>query len=360
MAATKVFISYAHESSALSDFVLKLANDLRKNNIDAEIDQYEESPPEGWPKWMMRQIQEAEYVLVFCSKLFYDRANDFSGGSQGLGAKWETSLILQQLYEANTNNSKYIPVIINKDSSVFIPLPLKPYTYYNLENADDKERLLNRLKGQSKSKRPILGQDGENEPLPQKERKTLFLTTIINLELWNKASWNGMAFISDPSLRRPPIVGFVFDDDKAGNEIFAELKAQFGQADKDEEIRLSFISGISDANPQNYKVHIGTSFDSFKKKIDDNELDQENTLVMSVSRIHQMTPPKDSKNIEVFKHSFNYFKKYYITNILGGQSNPRPNFDHLIEKTKIHFRSKSEIGENKNDEDYVVFNKTKT
>ena len=105
--ATKVFISYAHESTELANTVLGLSDYLRSQGIDAEIDQYEESPPEGWPKWMMRQVQEAEYVLIVCSKLFYDRANDFTGKDEGLGVKWETSLILQQLYESNTNNTKF-------------------------------------------------------------------------------------------------------------------------------------------------------------------------------------------------------------------------------------------------------------
>lgn len=43
----KVFISYAHESTELSDSVLQFSNYLRSQGIDSEIDQYEESPPEG-------------------------------------------------------------------------------------------------------------------------------------------------------------------------------------------------------------------------------------------------------------------------------------------------------------------------
>ncbi|HCG5919274.1 TPA: TIR domain-containing protein [Vibrio parahaemolyticus] len=125
----KVFISYAHESEELSDSVLQFSNYLRSQGIDSEIDQYEESPPEGWPKWMMRQVQEADYVLVVCSRLFYERANDFSGSNQGSGVKWETNLILQQLYNLNTNNTKFIPIVFERASLDYIPLPLQPYTH---------------------------------------------------------------------------------------------------------------------------------------------------------------------------------------------------------------------------------------
>lgn len=48
----KVFISYAHKNQAYEDKVLELANRLRSEGIDAMIDQYEEAPPEGWPRWM--------------------------------------------------------------------------------------------------------------------------------------------------------------------------------------------------------------------------------------------------------------------------------------------------------------------
>jgi hypothetical protein len=69
--AIKVFISYAHESAELSNNVLEFSNLLRKKGIDSEIDQYEEAPAEGWPKWMMRQVQQADFVLVCCSKFFF-------------------------------------------------------------------------------------------------------------------------------------------------------------------------------------------------------------------------------------------------------------------------------------------------
>jgi SEFIR domain-containing protein len=48
----KVFISYSHDSEEHAARVLRLANDLRRDGIEASIDQYITAPPEGWPRWM--------------------------------------------------------------------------------------------------------------------------------------------------------------------------------------------------------------------------------------------------------------------------------------------------------------------
>jgi len=355
----KVFISYAHESEALSDSVLTLSNFLRSKGIDSEIDQYEEALREGWPKWMSRQIQEADYVLVVCSELFHTRANDHSGDESGLGVKWETNLILQQLYNLNTNNDKYIPIIANGGSKKYIPLALQPYTYYEYTRKEDLEKLKNRILGISKSKRPDLGVEQESaesvKPLDPKERKSMFFSSIIDIDLWNRAKWRGMAFVSDPSLSAPPIAGFVFEDDAAGDEIFSSLKRQFGDIDLEDEIRLSFIGDISEKEPLDYKVHIGSEWPVIVKKMESAGLNPHESLFMGITRIHEMNPPEGSKNLDVFKHAYNYFKKYYITNVKVIDGQLQPEFHNLIEKKKVYFRAKSDVIKNPNDEDIVVF-----
>ena len=355
----KVFICYAHESEKLSDSVLELSNYFRSQGIDSEIDQYEEAPSEGWPKWMMRQVQEADYVLVVCSEMFYKRANDSSGNDDGLGVKWETSLILQQLYTLNSKNKKYIPIIYSANDKKHIPLPLQPYTYYEYTKEEKREQLRDRVLGIAKSKRPPLGKEPESEitpaPLDLKERKSMFFSSIIDTELWNKANWKGIAFASDPSLQAPPIVGFLFENNQAGYEIFSTLKQQFGDVDHKDEIRLSFIEEISKSNPLDYKVHLGTDWSVIVEKAESAGLKPDESLAMLVTRTHEMNPLEGSKNLEVFKHAYRYFKKYYITNITTNDGQSQPDIGNLIEKRKVFFRKKAEIINNKNDEDFVVF-----
>jgi DNA polymerase III epsilon subunit-like protein len=46
-----VFLSYSHDPAEHGDAVLALSNRLREEGIDCCLDQYEESPSEGWPMW---------------------------------------------------------------------------------------------------------------------------------------------------------------------------------------------------------------------------------------------------------------------------------------------------------------------
>ena len=68
-----VFISYSQDTVAFADKVLAFSNKLRGEGIDAILDQYEEAPPEGWPRWMENSINKADYVIVVGSKGYYDK-----------------------------------------------------------------------------------------------------------------------------------------------------------------------------------------------------------------------------------------------------------------------------------------------
>jgi SEFIR domain/TIR domain len=134
---TKVFISYAHPSELtqkreLLDRVLALADSLRRNGIDAIIDQYEVSPSEGWPRWMQTQVTEADFVLIVCTEEYNRRFQGNEAHSTGRGATWESGIIIQELYDAQGQNSKFIPIILCVDDSDFIPTPLRGVSRYEL------------------------------------------------------------------------------------------------------------------------------------------------------------------------------------------------------------------------------------
>ena len=70
MKSSKVFISYTQDSSIHMERVLELSERLRSDGVDCNLDQYETSPPEGWPAWMRKQIKDAEFVLVICTEAY--------------------------------------------------------------------------------------------------------------------------------------------------------------------------------------------------------------------------------------------------------------------------------------------------
>lgn len=152
----KVFISYSWDSDEHKEQVLTLANTLRKTGVDVILDRYEESPKKGWQIWMQDSIDEAEYVLIICTKKYSDRfmkkeVND------GKGATFECSIITQDLYDFNGENDKFIPVILKPSDEKFIPKILKSYTIYKTFQNEDYTRLYARLTGQAYIAKPQLG-----------------------------------------------------------------------------------------------------------------------------------------------------------------------------------------------------------
>src|SRR5271166_5797451 len=59
--APRVFISYSHDSLEHARRVMGLAERLRKDGIDAQLDQYVAgTPARGWPRWMEDQLDSSE------------------------------------------------------------------------------------------------------------------------------------------------------------------------------------------------------------------------------------------------------------------------------------------------------------
>jgi hypothetical protein len=85
----RVFISYSHDSEEHKHHVRRLSDRLREEGVDCRIDQYEESPPEGWPQWMVNQIEDADFVLVVCTKTYARRFSRQEQPGRGLGGSWE-------------------------------------------------------------------------------------------------------------------------------------------------------------------------------------------------------------------------------------------------------------------------------
>src|SRR5882757_7113630 len=141
-----VFISYSHDSPAHLERILTLSNRLRAEGVDCRIDQYEQSPPEGWPQWCERQVEESALVLVVCTETYLRRFRREELPQVGLGVTWEGHIITQELYNAQGRNTKFIPVTLSKDDAGFVPVTLQSATHYRLP--EEYERLYRRLTSQ--------------------------------------------------------------------------------------------------------------------------------------------------------------------------------------------------------------------
>jgi formylglycine-generating enzyme required for sulfatase activity len=168
----KVFISYTHDSPEHRDRMLTLSDRLRADGIDCQIDQYEESPPEGWPRWMLNQIENADFVLVVCTETYARRFRGREESGKGLGAQWEGAVITQEIYDAAARNTMFIPVLFRPDDSAYIPIVLRGATYYQLHTEQGYEALYRRLTNQPLIRKPELGRIRPMPPLARKQPTT--------------------------------------------------------------------------------------------------------------------------------------------------------------------------------------------
>lgn len=137
--------------------MLGLADRLRADGIDTEIDQYNAAPPEGWPLWCERQIGAADVVMMVCTETYHRRVSGDEERGKGLGVVWEAQIIRQLLYDAGAVSNKFVPVLFSDASPEQIPTPIKGWTRYVIDTEDGYEELYRRLTGQPRLLRPALG-----------------------------------------------------------------------------------------------------------------------------------------------------------------------------------------------------------
>lgn len=161
----KVFISYSHDSLEHKGNVRLLSDRLRREGIDSSIDQYEQSPPEGWPRWMERQIEVADFVLVVCTETYSRRFRGLEERGRGFGGSWEGAMLTQHLYEAQAENTRFVPVLLSSEDEAHVPTVLRGATRYRIDTEEQYLRLYRYLTDQPEIPRPELGQRQVLPPL---------------------------------------------------------------------------------------------------------------------------------------------------------------------------------------------------
>src|SRR5512132_2288864 len=144
-APPKVFISYSHDTVEHQERVLGLADRLRADGIDAELDRYNAASSEGWPLWCERQIAAADVVLMVCTETYHRRVSGDEERGKGLGVVWEAQIIRQLVYEAGAVSEKFIPLLFSDGLAQHIPLPVKHWTQYVADSDKGYDALYRRL-----------------------------------------------------------------------------------------------------------------------------------------------------------------------------------------------------------------------
>jgi tetratricopeptide (TPR) repeat protein len=164
----RVFISYSHDSAEHQDRVLELADWLRADGIDAMIDQYVQSPPEGWPGWCREQIDRAAFVLMVCTEVYLRRVDHKEEPGIGHGVLWEGRLIYQYLYNSGSVSGKFVPVLFAEGRFEHVPVPVQGGTIYRVDTEEGYEGLLRLLTDQPLTPMAALGQRRSLPPRPRR------------------------------------------------------------------------------------------------------------------------------------------------------------------------------------------------
>ncbi len=150
MSPPRVFLSYSHDSPDHRATVLALAERMRHDGIEATVDQYlAGTPDQGWPRWMLDEIDAADHVLVICTPTYYRRFRGHEVPGRGKGADWEGAIITQERYEGRSKGTKFVPVIFDDEHEAAIPEPLRSATRYKLTSVSEYRKLCQYLRGEA-------------------------------------------------------------------------------------------------------------------------------------------------------------------------------------------------------------------
>ena len=165
MKPPSVFISYSHDSEEHKEWVLRLAENLRKKGVDVTLDQWDLVPGQDLAAFMQKGILEADRVLLICSKIYVEKAE---AGTGGVG--FERLIVTGEVVQ-NIDTRKFIPLIRENPGEPRIPRFLGPRLYIDFNNDSDfeanQEKLLRELLGAPLAKKPPLGENPFSGVLPQ-------------------------------------------------------------------------------------------------------------------------------------------------------------------------------------------------
>ena len=162
----KVFISYSHDSPEHKQWVSELAARLRRDGIDAILDQWDLGLGDDVTRFMERGIVEADRVLVICTDKYVSKANTAEGG-----VGYERMIVNAELVQ-NLGTDKFIPIIRQASGKAKTPIFLGTRVYADFTNDSqfdvECEKLIRKLHKIPVVEKPPLGKN----PFPTVEIDT--------------------------------------------------------------------------------------------------------------------------------------------------------------------------------------------
>lgn len=155
MSAPVVFLSYSHDSDGHSEWVERLASDLRANGVDITLDVWDLKPGQDIGAFMHRGITAAQRVLLVCTDKYVQKAE---AGTGGVG--YESLIVTAEVVQA-IDTMKFIPLLRANAGETKTPrfLGLRKWIDFTEDQRYDAslEELLRELLGAPSKAKPPLG-----------------------------------------------------------------------------------------------------------------------------------------------------------------------------------------------------------
>jgi hypothetical protein len=161
------------------------------------------------------------------------------------------------------------------------------------------------------------------------------IVSLIDVPLWNRASWRATIFYFDPDKAPYPILGLGFEDRDAAGQIFKGLIDQLGKVDKDNRLRVVIVRGVNKDNPAAYRVVIGTNLDRSQAG---------GRIVMLITRNNVMEPAT-TENLDRFLSSLEGAPEYLLAPAHYNSESSRSSigFRLAIQRSELVVRNAWEI-----------------
>jgi len=181
--------------------------------------------------------------------------------------------------------------------------------------------------------------EDRNSRLPDalRDHRRIAVLSVIDVHLWERAGWHGAAFLGFAP-GTPPALALLFADKDAARKIFLHWRERFGPEDREEQIYLALVRGISQEYPAHYRTLISSRYPTSSDDASDD------TTYNMVSRMMTMEASSEG-NLNRFLTEYQHVGAYFLTPAIMVNGKPELLPDLAILKRVLVVRKASEIGE---------------
>ena len=151
------FISYSWDNDEHIDWVRGLATELQNKGIETKLDQWDCHPGMDLMKYMETCVRESDFVLLICTPIFCQKANNGQGG-----VGYEKNIVTGEIFEGISSPKKFVPILRKGSSIDSLPSYLKSKIFIDFRNENTFNlkinELIRHLYDSPKHKKPILGE----------------------------------------------------------------------------------------------------------------------------------------------------------------------------------------------------------